>query len=216
MKKLLCIVSLNLIIGLWGQELRANLIFTGAAIANPLQSDGSSLGGGFLSILVVDRSGDGFSANVNFGLTQGDNLNQFVGNSDDVVISTNSTGSTPFRVLGTADFNLGNGIDVGDAFGVYFFDQIVAGSTTVDSLTHYGFATDANWLVPGDGSNIDFKLSPYGGQFQQLTNTQASYAVAIPEPANAFLLGFGAALYAIGRRQRPRRARGVSHHSASE
>lgn len=190
----------------------AGIIISGTAISNPRKADGTTLllPDNYLALVVLDKSGDGFAANTNFGLTIGDDISTFVGNADDVIIGSNATSeviaNTLVTVPGTVNLaGLGGGIDEGDQFGIFFFDGLAAGSTTVAAGTvSYGFKTDASWTLKADGTNTEFGSG--AGKYPQFQNVAANLQItAVPEPSSAWILGLGWLLFGLRRKRRTRR-----------
>lgn len=78
------------------------------------------------------------------------------------------------------NFDLNDGIDAGDSFGILVFDN----STTMASDT-FSIFTDASWLLPSDGSTVTFGLS--GNDILQIRPGSGSVEVGsispVPEPS---------------------------------
>ncbi len=185
-----------------------DLIFSGTAVGSATGADGFTLlNDGSLVLVVVDKSGDGFSAAVDFGLSEGDPLDVFVGNADDVIIGFNEVDDVGLpgiiaNVPGTASFALGGGLDPGDQFGVFVFDGLASGSTSVsNSAVRYGFFTDFAWVVPAaDGSTTLFGSGI--GEFPNSGNLSTTFSVApVPEPGSLVLGGIFV-LWSVGIRTR--------------
>lgn len=173
------------------------ITISGTAILDPVRSDGATpLPGGMLSFVAVDTLGDGFRTTLSDGATIA--VNSFLDGSDDYIVATNPTDSVFGQSLvpGAAALDNGvHGIGIGDAIGIYFFEDVPlaseGGMVTLSEGSGYGFQTDPTWEVFSSGSK-NFQR-PAGDQFLQASSSAVSFKVAgganVPEPSSLVLAG---------------------------
>lgn len=199
-----------LTLGLFLSSAFGDIILSGNALFDTFKADGvTPLPDGQLVLIVVDRSRDGFSAGMNLGLTVGDDISNFVGNADDIIIGrtlTETIGLVGRAVPASSSVDplTVGGIDEGDPFGLFFFDGLGAGDTTVTDGVTFGFQEDGlNWLLKPNGSNTEFGFDL--GEYPTFSNVSASNRVAaIPEPSAPLLCGILTVLSLITRRRTAR------------
>ena len=111
-----------------------------------------------------------------------------------VMGSVTASGTTT-RVVsgGITNLNLANGITSGDQYAVLVF---ATSSTTTVAGDTFNIWRASDWLIPSDGSSVNYSSTPLpGGPYQQIKD--ASYLLGsgsvIPEPSSASLLALGVA-----------------------
>lgn len=155
---------------------------------------------GLLWGVVVDASGNGFSASYGAGLSLANNLNGSLmpGSTDDVFyFNSNITATTPGGQGGTGSITaisglvIGNlGVNAGDAFALIWFDRSATAGSTLANGSKYGIVTDPLLVIPADGAN-----QPYASAFvgaDPIRPTNQTFGTAVPEPSAALLGAIGA------------------------
>jgi hypothetical protein len=146
-----------------------------------------------VGLLVVDNNVDGISTGP---LTAGFSLaiGQTFGGADNVIVAkidiSGSTATTGFLSFGTGLTLNGGTIATGDRLAiVWLVNQNLA--TTTASSGFYGWYSDATWLLPADGSTVNYDMTTVsqGGSVANSAGI-ASFQI-VPEPSSIALVGLG-------------------------
>ena len=152
-------------------------------------NDATDLSDGEQGALLIDKSNVGWvnigtgsnPGDIQAGLSSFDNATynsdfEFIDQSDVFIGFPNPSWG------GNYSFNLVNGVDTGDQFGVLVYENSQATTNNGDS---YKLWTDTNWLLPADGNTITA-----GTDFDQLSGANSFSGNVVPEPSSyAILMG---------------------------
>ena len=184
-----------------------------------IQNAAGDASGGLFYGIIVDTSGNGFSANgIDYdGFTlPAANSGQFLSTSlgvvtDDyfywtgasTVASVGGTDGGPNAVTGTFTLNKDltageNGITSGDAFALIWFDSGAAADGD-----KYGFLNVAGMNLPADGGSLTSGLSGLFAGADPIRSASLTFGgTAAPEPSRTVLAFFGLAMVGLRRRRR--------------
>jgi hypothetical protein len=201
-----------------GSQATVTLQFsTASAKLTNIQNDAGTASGNLRWGIVVDTTNNGFyhnGTNTYDGFTfpaagAGVFLNQgdvgtgpttddffYFGASNNLTLSSVPGTDAGTNAIGTlSGVPLASGVSAGDTFALIWFDT----STTNDG-DKYGFFTDPAFIIPADGSTVNFN-QVVGGTDPVRNASFTLGAVAIPEPSRALLAGFGLLGFLMRRRR---------------
>lgn len=184
----------------------ATVSFSSSAFSN---APGISTGD--VAVLLIAESASADFSQLN--LIAGTSITQSASYGDlfTVALGTSKTAIGTTTVLVSGAFNgisLTNGVDAGDKFAFVVFRNSTSTSNVLEGDT-YTIWTDPTWVIPADGSNLQFQAAPTGLNFKQMTSTSSAAftktvaTTAVPEPSSfAAFVGLAAVGFASTRRRR--------------